>query len=823
MVAGDLDGDGSVDLIVAQNPRQTFDGSERVWLNDGHGRFRDASAGLPMAANSFTRSLALGDVDGDGDLDLLTLGSTTQLWLNDGRARFTDGSTRLPSEGRLDAQVGMLGDFDRDGDLDFVRVGVHTDAYLENTGGGTFAFRGLLPFARTSSGARRLAFYPWSGSAADLTGDGNLDLFLADPFVLFAGDGRGNFREVAHGIPATLAIAQDMAVADIDGDGDLDLAVALWGNPFLQPVRTMLLANQGNGTFVETTATAMPNAFASHAVTFADVDGDGVLDLIVGRNVAPVVMLGNGSGGFSTAPPTLQPSASLENVAIVAADLDRDGRTDLACASVRRGPGPTYWGRVELYCNTGGALALLDPPRLPRFPTHTSRAHFVDVDGDGDLDLWRAISGDSPLLRNDGSGYFAAATTQQLGIPSEAGVLAAAVGDHDRDGDVDGFVVMLDGSGALLDNQGGGQFTARTLAIATTGAVDAAFADVEGDGDLDLVVGTWGQPELWLGDGTGAFQLAPGRLPAVNAISVVALGDVDGDSDVDLLLGVMLPMYPNQARLLLNDGQGTFHEVQATVPVPGLVRDARFFDHDGDGDLDVLLATSAGLRLHENLGGARFRDVSAQVFPGGVDAPLGVVVADLDDDGVAEILVARAAGSLCLRRAGATFVRAVDLIPEDAFGSTFAIGDVDDDGDLDVYAGRSSAGQGIADLLYLNLDHQVHAPVAPRLGRPYSLRLDRWRANAAGALAAFPFCALGVVAPRLSLPPFGNIGLDLSTLIVLPSLPIPSPDGVATLTLILPIQRSLHGLPLATQALIAPGAAIADWRFTGVTQQTLLR
>jgi len=824
MVAGDLDGDGSIDLVIAQSPRQVFDGSERLWLNDGQGRFRDASSGLPTATDGFTYGLVLGDVDSDGDLDLFTLGGTTQLWINDGRARFTDRSARLPAQGQADGHVGLLADFDRDGDLDFVRVGVHTDAYLVNTGGGNFVLGAALPFARTGSGARVLAFYPTAGRAADLNGDGNLDIFLANPFVLFAGDGRGNFTDVAHGVPAAGASPQSIAVADMDGDGDLDLAAALWGNPTLQPVRAMLLANQGNGTFVETTATAMPNAFNSHAVAFADVDGDGVLDLIVGRDAPPTVMLGDGRGGFTSAPTALQPSASQSNLAVVPGDLDGDGRIDLACASLRLGPGPSYWGRVELYTNSGSELLLLNPPRLPRFPTHTARLRLADVDGDGDLDVWRATIGDSPLLRNDGSGYFTGATAQQLGIPVELGATAVAAADYDGDGDLDAFVGLGNGTGVLLDNVGGAQFAARSLTTTTAGIGDAGFADVDGDGDLDLIVGSWGQPQLWLGDGTGTFVLANGRLPAVDAIAAVELSDVDGDGDVDALLGVSIGVYASQARLLLNDGSGTLRDAPPTsFSVPGAVRDARLFDWNGDGRLDVLLATGAGLQLHENTGGSSFRDVSAAVLPAGLDLPIGIAVADLDGDGVAEVLVARNGGNRCLRRAGAGYALTTDLLPADPFGASFAAGDVDRDGDVDVYAGRSLAGQGTADLLYLNLDHQLHAPVAPRLGRPYELRLDRWRPNATGALAAFPFVAFGTLTPRLSLPPYGEIGLDPQTLIPLAALPIPGANGTATVGLTLPPQRALHGLPFAAQALIAPGIAVADWRFTGVTQQRLLR
>ena len=118
---GDVDGDGDLDAFVANTYRQ----GNRVWLNDGSGTFTDSSQSL---GSSWSRSVTLGDVDGDGDLDAFVANASSnsfvaktsnsqanRVWLNDGSGTFTDSSQSLGSSGSRSV---TLGDVDGDGDLD---------------------------------------------------------------------------------------------------------------------------------------------------------------------------------------------------------------------------------------------------------------------------------------------------------------------------------------------------------------------------------------------------------------------------------------------------------------------------------------------------------------------------------------------------------------------------------------------------------------------------------------------------------------------------------------------------------------------------------
>jgi hypothetical protein len=830
MVAGDLDGDARVDLLLAQHPQLQFDGAELLWRNEGHARFRDVSSRLPASAGTFTRDLVLADVDGDSDLDVFVCGGDLRLWINDGNHSFVDKSIgRLPAGLVNDTVFGLALDVDGDGDLDFVRIGSATDDVLWNDGQGTFTLGAPLPFTRSVTGARQPFFSPQRGVVADFDGDGIRDLFLVgggvESCVQFAGDGRGGFARRAHGLTSAFVGAKDVAAADFDNDGDLDLAIGCHGNPSVQPVRTVLLRNGGDGTFTDVTATAMPNAFDTHAVCFVDLDRDGAIDLVIATDGQPIVMRGNGAGAFAVAPPPMQPSASREAAQIVASDFDGDGFVDLAFVSVRRGAGTTT--SVEIHANQGGAsLALLNAPRLPREPTAATRILTADLDGDGDVDLWCATPRGVVLRWNDGNASFTAAAPTQVPVSTAFECTATALADHDGDGDVDAFVALADRSRVLLDNDGRGGFTVRAMPNAPRIVTDAQYFDADGDGDLDLVLAADVQSELWINDGAGNFTLAPVQPTPMDRTRAVVAGDVDGDGDVDLVFANLRPTgFGSHAVLQRNDGSGGFTAVPTgafTVGFPALA--AQFFDYDADRDLDLVVVSEASVGLFLNDGRGGFRNLTDGRIPL-IRYGIGVSVVDIDGDGVTEILVPRSEGGpVALRKRGNVYVVATDVLPIEAvhLGGMFAVVDLDRDGDMDAVLARGPQAPGQGDLLLLNVDHQIESPFTPALGRPFELRLHRVNVNGSGAQAAATFVSLGALPTRLAVPPFGEFGLDPTSMIALPVVAIPAATGTAVVPLTLPSLGALHGLPFCTQALIAPAGDPSAWRLTNVTVQTIV-
>ena len=260
--------------------------------------FSDASAGLTGV--NFASS-SLGDVDGDGDLDLVITGRdsgdsenyTATLYTNDGTGGFTDASAGLTG---LWTGSSSFGDVDDDGDLDLVitgKVDLNTTTALLYTNDGTGTF--------SNSGAGLAAVGTGStGNFADVDDDGDLDVLITgytgstQTAILYTNDGNGNFTDAAAGL--TGVYYSSSAFGDVDGDGDLDLVIS-GRDPFKS---TILYTNDGSGNFADAAA-GLANV-EKGSTSFGDVDGDGDLDLVItGQGTANIakLYLNDGDGNFT--------------------------------------------------------------------------------------------------------------------------------------------------------------------------------------------------------------------------------------------------------------------------------------------------------------------------------------------------------------------------------------------------------------------------------------------------------------------------------------------------------------------------------------------
>ena len=228
VVTTDLDGDGSPDLLIG-NRGQNF-----ALLNDGSGFFVDATDARLPSDGRITQDLELGDVDGDHDLDLLVANENgNRLLLNDGAGFFTDVTPgRLPaSPGGEETREADLGDIDGDGDLDIHFANVdffqglpRQDRLLVNDGAGFFTDVSFLlpPPARHSVDV----------DFVDLDGDGDQDLVLAETarqVVILLNDRPRILDSTSALIPEPPpGTGFDVEVADFDGDGLPDIYVADW-------------------------------------------------------------------------------------------------------------------------------------------------------------------------------------------------------------------------------------------------------------------------------------------------------------------------------------------------------------------------------------------------------------------------------------------------------------------------------------------------------------------------------------------------------------------------------------------------------------------
>jgi len=314
----------------------------------------------PELIEIYSGSSASGDIDGDGDFDLIMTGidpgKKTALYINDGEGNFTEvEDTPFPN-----ASAGLVyfEDLDSDGDLDLLFSGngfeiqEFTHYYL-NDGAGVFTYipnNGLPPHADTGM------------ALADLDGDEHVDLILAvrDASGNFVADIYLNFGNAQFGPSETTALTEvefaRVETLDAENDGDTDIVISGVEEDGSSSVRLYL--NDGGGNFAED-ATAVFESMQADDIDAFDSDGDGDLDILMSGmtgegQVKTLLYLNNGSGDF----------ALLENTGIqdtfagtnAVTDLDMDGDNDLVIIGSQAGGLPNIFNIV--YQNQGNNIYL---------------------------------------------------------------------------------------------------------------------------------------------------------------------------------------------------------------------------------------------------------------------------------------------------------------------------------------------------------------------------------------------------------------------------------------------------------------------------------
>ena len=713
MVLGDLDGDGDLDALAGNR-----DAVDRVYLNNGVGAPFSTTIGTDLSADSlFTYAMATGDIDGDGDLDVVAgnIANRNRVYTNDGTGDFGAGAN-LSSHGASTLAI-ALGDLDEDGDLDVV-TGNYSDEnrIYFNDGSGNFG-AGMDLSAEVNdtnavalgdldgdgdldvvtgndSGENRIYFNDGSGNfgagadlsaevddtnalaLGDVDGDGDLDV-VASHFSgtnrVYLNDGDGTFAPGTDMSPDTIS-TYDVTLGDVDGDGDLDAVVGTHRRV------NRLYRNDGNGVFDAGTDLSS-DADYTYSVALGDVDGDGDLDVVVGNSgtgEANVVYSNLGAGVFDAGEALTSDKAATTTV--VLADVDSDGDLDAVTANTGE---PS---RVYLNARTPAPPGQWTPADLPAGADFTTSVVVGDVDGDGDLDTIAGNTGGlgetNRLYRNDGAGGFG--TESDLSTDSRQ-TWSVALGDLDGDGDLDVVDGNVEGTNRVYRNDGSGAFDpGADLSPDSHNTYSVALGDLDGDGDLDAVAGNFSHTNrLYLNDGDGTFGAGSDLSADSNATWSVALGDLDGDGDLD----VVAANRGDRNRVYLNDGLGSFVGSDLATIVDD-TWSVELGDVDGDGDLDAVTGTAGGVnRIHLNDGLGVF-GAPTELAPD-IDDTVSLALGDVNGDGHLDVVTGNADGAdrLYPNDGAGGFGAGSEMGPDTDRTNSIALGDVDRDGDLDAIAG----------------------------------------------------------------------------------------------------------------------------------------
>lgn len=539
------------------------------------------------------------------------------------------------------------GDFNGDGIPDLVvtnKVDANISVLMGN-GDGTFQPQVVysvpdIPFAVAVGNFRGQSKYP--DIAVTLPNSEGIN--QTNLVAIFFNKGDGTFPSSPSLLLQTGMQPEGIAVADLNGDGLPDIVVADSG---ASNVSVILNSGGGPAPYV-----LYPVGVAPWGVTIGDFNGDGIPDLAVtnqcgndptcnGSSRGSVsILLGVGDGTFG---PQTSYIVGYQPMPIVAADFNGDHKLDLAVGNFNG-------TNVSILVGNGNGTFQL-PVTYDTGPWEPYGLLAADFNGDGRMDLAASNAGSDSvsILMGKGDATFLPHVDYWAG--NGAGVAAAADfnGDHTIDLAVPdlGWADRPDNKLTLLIGNGDGSFRSHVLYQTPLPPTAVAWGDFNGDGILDLAVTEQGMSDndqpfgaasLFLGNGDGTYNAQPRFGTGTNYASAVAVGDFNGDGALDMAFA---DSGDNLVGILWGDGQGNFGENPTIISVGKNPAAIATGDFNKDGKLDLVVSNSGDSTVEVllNTGGGSFQPQT----PAAVGKnPVAIAVADVNHDGKLDVATANA-------------------------------------------------------------------------------------------------------------------------------------------------------------------------------------
>lgn len=539
---------------------------------------------LGMPTSSLNSNIQLVDIDADGDLDAYAGQSSGAIEFYENQ-----GSKTIPAYASPVTLVNVfapngnstptLADLDGDGDYDMM-IGDEAGAfyYYENVG------TKLVPDFILASSAN----HPLNGvnegnyamvSFADIDADGDMDAFIGNTngaVVFYENQGTAaaaSFVKLTgtanplNGV--TVGARSYINLSDADGDGDYDATIGD-GNGTMTFYHNIGTANVP--TFVQFThglAGISLNFGANSSPFWADIDGDGDMDLFIGEDSGDFEYFQNiylfGCGAFTQQTNSANPLVDMDDVtanssSVAFCDFDMDGDQDAVVGSLNHGLiyfENTGSATMPTFTEIGDYLNAASPFFGMSF-NQTSVPAIVDIDGDGDCDIFVGNAlGTIQYIRNNGGLSFTMMGALNNPLSSVGSIQRSfpTFGDIDGDGDYDAFIGEQNGSVLFYRNEGTAiapSFTNITgnanplNSVATVQNATPRLVDLNKDGDLDAVVGSiTGTIQTYENAGNAETPIFTKLIGTDNPFNAVAMNnssnagftDLNGDGSIDVFFG----------------------------------------------------------------------------------------------------------------------------------------------------------------------------------------------------------------------------------------------------------------------------------------------